>query len=291
MSQTLTTTITTTHQNPSHQEDGKEEKEKENDPPTLHTTLTTDQNDLIAALRLLSDSVAQQRQLAARALLANPLALAPLLALLAAAYKLTYHAPADLPLFLTTAAGCVAVFLTAVRWVCAGYIEEAERVGTWRWLRQQHQQQQQHPAQDKNRSTSKSKSKNTSHRKVRLQSEDADTDGDEDAQVVLITRFGERIIGALVLCGQTQHASGGGEVRGVIRGWTVERRYRGFGVGRELLEAAVGVCREREWTGPEFDAAHANAKRVVPGWLDRGFEERERRARRVLEGVKSAGGS
>lgn len=224
--------------------------------PELKTYPLTpnDKDTLIPALRLIADSVAQQRQTAARALIFHPLWLSIMVIVIAVVYKALYAGPADLPLIGTTSAGCVMAGLLVVRGLTGGYIEEAERVGRWEWL---------FPSRSTDSSTG--------------------TEGGE--QVVLVTQFGERIIGAVVLRGVR---AADGNVTGVIRAWTVERRYRGKGVGVGLLEEAVEMCKEKGWEGPVFDEEHANAKRVLPGLFNGGFERREKWARGVLERVKSA---
>lgn len=206
--------------------------------PELSTYIATEPEDIRAAHKLIADSVAQQRQLAARAVIFHPVWLATMVAVFGIVYKLLYHDPSDLPLIGTTGAGCVMAGLTVVRVFTGGYIEHAERVGTRAWL-----------------------------------------EGDEQEQEILVTKFGESIIGTVVVRGVRD----GRKVHGVIRGWTVHQKYRGKGVGMGLLEEAVSLCQKKRWRGPEFDEEHANAKRVLPGWFNGPFEKRERRARGALE--------
>ncbi|GFF86846.1 hypothetical protein IFM53868_04947 [Aspergillus udagawae] len=243
MSPTTTTTTTTAAKT---QNDTQEI-------PELKSYPATTKEDLIPALRLIADSVAQQRQTAARALIFHPLWLSAMAALIAIVYKVLYTDSSDLPLIGTTSAGCVMAGLLVVRGITAGYIEEAERVARWEWL---------------------------------FPRSSTGTEGEVKGQEqeVLVTKFGERIIAAIVLRGVP--ADEKGKVTGVIRAWTVERRYRGKGVGVGLLEEAVGLCREKGWEGPEFDDEHANAKRVLPGLFNGRFERREKWARKVLEAVK-----
>lgn len=212
--------------------------------PELTTYIATEPEDIRAAHKLIADSVAQQRQLAARAVIFHPVWLAAMVAVFGVIYKLLYHDSSDLPLIGTTGAGCVMAGLTVVRVFTGGYIEHAERVGTRAWLQ-----------------------------------------GDEDSsdeQEILVTKFGESIIGAVVVRGVRD----GRKVHGVIRGWTVHQKYRGKGVGMGLLEEAVSLCQKNRWRGPEFDEEHANAKRVLPGLFNGPFEKRESRARGALEKLK-----
>ena len=75
--------------------------------------------------------------------------------------------------------------------------------------------------------------------------------------------------------------------RGVIRAWTIGEKYRGQGVGRDLLREAVRTVRERWGKDAEvgFAKEHANATRVVPEWLDGEPKRRETRAGLALRGV------
>ena len=122
-------------------------------------------------------------------------------------------------------------------------------------------------------------------------------EGEED--VVLGSRYGEEVIGALVLrlerntCGgrgsgkKKGKGSGKGGGKGVVRAWTVRLRYRGGGVGTELLEEAVRVTRERLGHSAEigFAAEHANSRMILPEIFNGAFRKRETRAARALEAV------
>ncbi|CAL3968330.1 unnamed protein product [Diplocarpon coronariae] len=109
-------------------------------------------------------------------------------------------------------------------------------------------------------------------------------EGEED--VILGSRYGEELIGALVLRLERngKRAKGG---RGVIRAWTVGARYRGNGVGTELLEQAVKVTRKRLGRDSRvgFAAGHANSEMVLPGLFNAGFRRREMLAGRMLRDV------
>lgn len=229
--------------------------------PALQTYTTTSPDDLIDALRLIADSVAQQRQAAARHIIFHPLWASAMVAMMAIVYRLLYREPSDLPLVGTTCAGCVMAGLLVVRACTEGYIEEAERVGKWEWL---------FPGSEPG-----------VHGRLDSGVEGKDGDSAEE-QVVLVTKFGERIIGTVVL--RAAAAGPAGKAKGVIRAWTVERRYRGKGVGVGLLEEAVAVCKKRRWEGPEFDEQHANSRRVLPAFFHEG-EERERWAKELLKRV------
>ena len=232
-------------------------------------------DDTVEALHLIADSVAQQRQLAFQAITLHPGILALLLLALGLVYQNCYRgARSDLAIGGTTSAGVIIAFLLSARYLSRGYIEEAESVGTWKWL-------------DKGR-------------------DDASAVGDEDE--VLLSRFGDEVIGALILRGvreqcaypgsgnnspRKRRQNSGGKnaaVTGKIRGWAVQYRYRRKGVGAELLEEAVKICQERGWQGPEFADDHANSARLLPNTFNRGFNETERRAKEMLDKVKREAG-
>lgn len=163
--------------------------------------------------------------------------------------------------------------LVGVRGVTGGYIEEAERVGTWKWL-----------------------------------DEGRDGDGVGEQDEVLLTRFGEEGIGAVVVRGMRDvqsHVNGGVErgggsprkrrqnsggkhasVTGVIRAFAVKNRYRCKGVGTGLLEEVVRLCQEKGWVGPEFAEEHAHSRRKIPSLFYGRFVKRDGNVRAMLEGVK-----
>jgi len=117
-------------------------------------------------------------------------------------------------------------------------------------------------------------------------------DGVED--IIIGSRYGEDIIGALVVrlersCHspsrrKAKSKSGG---QGVVRAWTTKLRYRGTGIGTDLLQEAVRVTREKlgNSAGIGFAAEHANSKMVLPEMFNRGFRKREMKAAKALEAV------
>ncbi|KAI9851337.1 MAG: hypothetical protein M1838_003978 [Thelocarpon superellum] len=208
------------------------------DVPPLTTSLATEDPTVVAALRLVADSVAQQRQVAALAIIAHPSILAAYALLLAILAHFQWRKPTDWPVFFTTALGVTMAVLLSVRWAVDGYLTEAEKI-TWAWLR-----------------------------------------GSEENDTVLITRFGDEVIGTIIVRmegspvhqpptpGPTSTPKGrrknaaksitaGKEVgkelgrgagaggKGIIRGWAVRLRYRGKGVGRNLLDEAIQHVRNR----------------------------------------------
>lgn len=190
--------------------------------PSLSTYAATTSGQKVAALRLIANSVAQQRQAASRALISHPLPVAFAVLLLGLLAK--YMA---WPLLLTTSAGVVMALLVAVRGATGGYLVAAEQMG-WAFMQ----------------GTEKG--------------DDADDGGRGkgkiiDETVVLVTVWGEEVIGTVVMKVLKK------ERKALIRAWTVGLKYREKGVGKALLEEAVRLAiTERGCKGVEFDKGHAS---------------------------------
>lgn len=192
--------------------------EGENDPldgvPPLTTELATEEADIIAALKLVADSVAQQRNVAARVLLFHPLNVVVFTVLFSIIMQYLYK-PGNFGKMLTTATGVVMMALVSVRQLTSGYIFAAEEINKG-WL--------------------------------------------SDDQI-LISKFGEDVIGALVFGWEKGEGRGNrrkSRGKGVVRAWTVKLRYRGKGVGTELLEQAVQETRKRGGDDLVFSDDHAS---------------------------------
>lgn len=229
------------------------------DIPPLSLDVLTTHNDKVDALNLVADSVAQQRQRASSSLIFHPLLVSGLVASLALTYQLTWarkpEADRDFGVAMTLFSGVIMAYLLAIRYATAGYIEIAEDF-RWDWM------------------------------------VSPDT-GDED--VVIGAKFGSEMIGALVLRLETNAAAprkkrGNHNLRGgkgVIRAWTTKLRYRGRGVGADMLHEAVRMTREKCGKDAEigFAAEHANSRMVLPEMFNRAFRKGERRAALALEKV------
>jgi hypothetical protein len=103
--------------------------------PDVQTSIASSEADRIAGLKLVADSVAQERQLASRAIISHPWFQAAVLAILAvlANFLVKSNDLADWAVFGTTSAGVVMALLVAVRWAVGPYIDQAENVN-WEWL-------------------------------------------------------------------------------------------------------------------------------------------------------------
>jgi hypothetical protein len=237
----------------------------DSDIPPLSLDLLTSRPDKVSALKLVADSVAQQRQHASYNVVSHPLSLAVLACLLAAAYQVAWvRRDRDVGALMTLASGAVMTYLVAVRYLASPYIQLAEQVG-WSFL------------------------------------SSASEDGEED--LVLGARYGSDIVAALVLrleppasSSSSHHGAGGKRKgrntnlrggKGVIRAWTTSLRYRGRGLGGDLLRDAVRITKEKCGRDAEvgFAREHANSTMVLPEMFNGSFRKSEMRAARALEAV------
>jgi hypothetical protein len=117
-------------------------------------------------------------------------------------------------------------------------------------------------------------------------------EGEND--IIIGSRYGEDIIGTAILRlernwnggrRKTKTSKMGG--KGLVRAWTTKMRYRGTGIGTELLEEVVRITREKLGNSAEigFAAEHANSSMILPEIFNGGFRKREVRAARALEAV------
>ncbi|KAK4174023.1 hypothetical protein QBC36DRAFT_348270 [Triangularia setosa] len=255
------------------------DEDDDEDIPPLTLEVLSSEPDKTAALKLIADSIAQQRQTASSHIIFHPLPLSSLIATLAISYRY-FLSQSDLGTQLMILSSLVTTYLLAIRWLTAPFIRLAESI-SYSFLQSS-------------------------------QSEEEDT--------VIACRYGKEIIGATVLHvsrpggnsdpnfkrhkqrGSLSSFKGG---RGVIRAWTVKMRYRGKGIGGDMLREAVRLTKEKCGKDGEvgFARGHANAglipiggsgergergeeKSVLPEWLNRGWLRRsERRAAQALERV------
>ncbi|ESZ90932.1 hypothetical protein SBOR_8678 [Sclerotinia borealis F-4128] len=227
--------------------------------PSLTTTVLDAEDDKIKALKLVADSIAQQRQIAAQAVIFHPLTLTLYALVIGIVTKWQYRDTSDLGLLGTTLAGVTMACLVAVRAATAGYLHTAEEFN-WNFAK--------------------------------------NDEGEED--IIIGSRYGEELIGALILrIERAPHLNGlpkkgksgrkGG--KGVVRAWTTRVRYRGTGVGTEMLEEALRETRGKLGNSAEvgFAKEHANAKMILPEMFNGEFRRRERRAAGALEAVVEGG--
>ncbi|KAL1596669.1 hypothetical protein SLS60_009317 [Paraconiothyrium brasiliense] len=102
--------------------------------PQLRTYTATTEDDRVDGLRLVADSVAQQRQIASKMLIFHPLHLAGLALFVGILLQRFWKTTDDLYMLGPTIGGIVMACLVAVRWATGRYLAYAEEVN-WDWLR------------------------------------------------------------------------------------------------------------------------------------------------------------
>ncbi|KAF2248744.1 hypothetical protein BU26DRAFT_518961 [Trematosphaeria pertusa] len=222
-----------------------------NELPSLTTYTAESEDDRIDGLKLVADSVAQQRQVASKMLIFHPVNLAAYFLVIAILAQRMWHTTDDLYLLGTTIGGITMACLTAVRFATGGYLTLAEEIN-WDWL-------------------------GDDRLIVVKWGEEvigALVLGWADAEAAKKLRGGRRRRG-----------------KAVVRAWTVKLKYRGKGVGEGLLEEAVKVAGERGADGIVFERDHANSKRILPGLYNGFLNKKEARAEKRLEKVADEKGN
>ncbi|KAK6827947.1 hypothetical protein PG987_011288 [Apiospora arundinis] len=232
------------------------------DLPPLEIGVLQDETDQVDALNLVADSIAQQRQLASFHAIFHPYLLAVLLAALGLAFQYSWRVKRDVGMALMLHSAALMTYLLGIRYFTGRYIAVAEDL-KWDWMV-------------------------------------APDTGDQDT--VIGVRYGKVLIGALVLRLEPPAAAAAASKRrtrnstlkggkGVIRAWTVMLRYRGKGVGSDLLHEAVKVTREK--CGKDatvgFAKEHANSTMVLPEVFNGHFRKNEQRAAKALDKVLGEG--
>ena len=205
--------------------------------PRLSTYTPNTNAEKYTALKLIADSVAQQRQQAVKAILASPYVMTSLILILAMeAYWLNAIA------LLTTGSGTIMSLLLGIRWLTSGYIAAAERIN-WEWLTD---------------TTSPVSSPMSSHGHTYSNGHKRGRSATVEDPILMVTKWGEEIIGALIIRVSKR------EKKGFIRGWTVARRYRGKGVGKDLLQEGVKLAMGKAGVkGMEFEVDNARESSYI----------------------------
>jgi ribosomal protein S18 acetylase RimI-like enzyme len=227
--------------------------------PDLSFEVLSRPQDLRDGLRLVADSVAQQRQSSSRVLVFHPVCIGALAGALAITHALgTAYGAHDLGTRISTHAGVVLTYLLAIRYFTGGYVLLAEETNWLAWLRR------------------------------------ADGKGND---VVIGARFGGEIIGALVLrleqdtsTPSSKHCPGG---KGIIRAWTTRTRYRRRGLGCDMLREAVQFSRKKLGDDAviEFADDHVNSTMLLHPLFNGHFKAIDNKAKRVLSDATATGGA
>ncbi|KAF1348985.1 hypothetical protein BDV97DRAFT_354767 [Delphinella strobiligena] len=228
--------------------------------PDLSTYVTEDEEEKVAALKLVADSIAQMRQTASRILIFHPLNIAIFTALLALVCNYLYKSRSDIGIVFTTAAGITMAGLIFVRWLTGGYLFAAEEFAE--------------------------------KEKVIDLLIDAD---------ILVTKYGQEVIGAVILNWKGVEPSKASSSpkdsrqkdkrrkwRAEVNGWAVRIRYRGKGIGGDLLEEAVKLAKSKGADSVTFADDHANSRRILWDFYNAPFERKERLGREKLQALWQA---
>lgn len=215
--------------------------------PDLQTFVTEDEDDKIKALKLVTDTIAQMRQTASRILIFHPVNVALYIGFMAVSLNYLYTKWSDYGIVATTGGGISMAALLIVRWLTGGYIFMAEEYA-----------------------------------------EPANVIKVLDNADVLVTRFGDEIIGSVIV-GWTGVAPGKASTspkagqrdkrrkyKAEIRGWAVRLRYRGKGIGADLLEEAVKLAKSKGADSVAFADDHASEFFLwLSFWMMRGASMRD----------------
>ncbi|KAM5444415.1 hypothetical protein MferCBS31731_000935 [Microsporum ferrugineum] len=226
---------------------------------------TQSENEVASALGIISESVVQQRQLAARAIISHPGVLAAGILFFLSSAKIIYSgSPADLILILSVWTLSILVAILVVRFMVKGYLDQIRETRDVNWL-------------------SQDSVHGLSHRRDEVFIA-RDEDGG-DVVGVLVMRICKTVTDASTPGVRPRSARRKSSARwtGIIRAWAVKQPARSNGVGTKLLEEAIANCRLRTLDGPMFADDHVHSKRFLPGMFNVGFDKQDTWARRFLE--------
>ena len=208
------------------------------------------------ALRLIADSVAQQRQATAKALVLHPFSVMATLLLTG-----TLARYCSLRVLFTISTSLVVFALAGLFWITKDYLTLAANINA-EWL--------ENPTRTYNvdqKNHNSNSNGNSNGIKKHAKCEDP---------TILVSRLGEEVVGALVLRVVKR------ERKAYFRAWTVESSHRGSGIGSRLLEEGVKIAWGKGARCMEFDNAHANSYRALLPEFNGVFEEQEVKAKTLL---------
>lgn len=226
----------------------KNTKDDDTLPPLTFSVLTKD-FEKQDAMELVTDSIAQQRQIASFSVIFHPACFVGLIAGCTAAYRQNAHR--DFGTTLMVVCGLVIAYLAGVRLLTANYIRLAESLKWKEWI--------------------------------------ASPEGNEDYVLAarygeeLIATAVLRISAPAGSTKKTRSSSVKGG-SGVIRAWTTKYRYRNKGVGGDMLRLAILTTRSKcgDDAQVSFDPNHANSARPLHDMFNRPFIKREEKAAKAL---------
>lgn len=218
--------------------------QQDDDRKLAFQTLTTPR-DRADALKLVVDSVAQQRQVASRDVVFNPICVSALVAALAVAHGAMRAMGHDFSAMLITYSGIVLIYLSTIRYAASTYIRIAEETDWHAWLENE--------------------------------------DGGE--AVVLGARYGTELIAAVVLdIPKQRNARAKAQPKATIRAWTTKIRYRRRGLGGDMLREAVKAAKQARGPNcaVEFAADHVHSSVALYDLFNGPFVSRQAQAVRAL---------
>lgn len=230
------------------------------------TSIATEREDLIAALKLIAESIAQQRQVAARSIIHHWLSWISMGTIFAAIVFMLYNDPSDCGRIILTYTGALMIALLLTRNSVTGYLDLAENTGTWKWLYG--------PDESANIQRAEEWRNYVLLEEHQLELERA-------YDIVVVVRYQNAIIATLVMrvvrCDQPDSASDmnskaaqlpvGQNHAAFIRALTVAYRYRYLGIGGALLRVSVMMREENNWKSIEFADRHSMSPQVLPNHL------------------------
>lgn len=217
--------------------------------PSLTFSVVTKEVEKQDAMRLVADSIAQQRQTASFSVIVHPACFVGLVAACTAIYRQNAHR--DFGTALVMVCGLVIAYLAGVRLLTANYIRLAESLKWKEWI--------------------------------------ASPEGKEDYVLAarygdeLIATTVLRLVAPAGSTKKTRSSSVKGG-SGVIRAWTTKYRYRNKGIGGDMLRLAILTTRSKCGDDAQvtFDPDHANSARPLHDMFNRPFIKREERAKKAL---------
>lgn len=211
--------------------------------PKLSLEVLTRPCEKIDALKLIGDSIAQQRQVASQHIIFHPLCLAGLVGVVAVCHVTFGIANDDYAAMLLTYSGLVLTYLLAIRYITSAYIDIAEDMDWNTWLK--------------------------------------GPGGKDD--IIFGARYGTEIVAALVL--RLPNKSNAQDKVALVRAWTTVRRYRGRGLGGDMLREAVKHVRQTK--GRECDVQfaedHAHSKMPLRSLFNEPFRARNAQTFKALK--------
>ncbi|KAJ5600935.1 hypothetical protein VI817_001959 [Penicillium citrinum] len=230
--------------------------------------IATTTSDLTCCLRLIADSIAEQRQIASRGIIHSLPFFSGLIFIISALALWLVNGGVD---WVSWAFSCVSVLAGALRtveYLTARYLDTAEKLNwEWKWALRKS-------------SSSDATSPDRVPKSIYETREDSVTNF---RGIVLITKWEDITVGTLLLRVPLSDSKEDSKKAPLIRAWTVKQSYRHIGIGRSLLRRAIEMCRSNGWEDPSFAIDHANSLRILPEWFNGEMEKRDIQARQMLQ--------